>query len=104
MGFPFQNFLAANRKANLIPFSYFSPGDSISWIASDNSAVIPYKTTTITASPMTITASVHGQGNLAFGKSFDSSGNEILGQWQRNLVGDLTLTYIVAPSQINIYP
>ena len=104
MGFPFVNFLAANRKANLIPFNLFSPDDSITWIQSDNSAVQPYSTTTITASPMTITAAVHGQGNLAFGKCFDSSGNEILENWQRAINGDLTLTYLVAPHQITIYP
>lgn len=104
IGFPFVNFLAANRKANLIPFNYFSPNDNISWIQSDNSQITPYVTFVITASPMTIPASVHTQGILAFGKCFDASGNEILNDWQRNLSGDLTLTYLVAPFQINIYP
>jgi hypothetical protein len=34
MGFPLVNFLAGLRKPALIPFNYFSPGDSISWIES----------------------------------------------------------------------
>src|ERR1700722_13681918 len=32
MGFPFVNFTAGLRKTALIPFNYFSPSDSISWI------------------------------------------------------------------------
>lgn len=32
--FPFVNFTAGLRKPALIPFGYFSPSDSISWIQS----------------------------------------------------------------------
>ena len=103
-GYQFVNFTAAARKPNLIPFGYFNVGDSTSWIAANSSGVTPYATTTITASPMTIPAATHGQGIYAFGKCFDSSGNEILAQWQRDSSGDLTLTYLAAPTTIIIYP
>jgi hypothetical protein len=101
--FPFVNFLAANRKTNLIPFGYFSPGDSVSWIEG-SVTIIPYSTTTITGSPMTITAVTHGQGTGAFGKCWNSAGVEMLGNWSRNSLGDLTLTYVTAPALIMIYP
>jgi hypothetical protein len=45
--FPFVNFLAATRKPMLIPFNYFSPDDSISWIQSVPSSV-DYVTTAMT--------------------------------------------------------
>jgi hypothetical protein len=37
--FPFVNFTAGIRKPALIPYNYFSPGDSVNWIQS-----IPYPT------------------------------------------------------------
>lgn len=33
------NFCAASRKFNFIPFNYFSPGDSISWIYGSETGV-----------------------------------------------------------------
>jgi hypothetical protein len=103
-GYTFNNFTAASRKPNLVLFGLFNASDNISWINAASTNTQPYSTSTITASPMTILATTHGQGTLAFGKCFDASGNEILANWQRNSSGDLTITYLAAPTQINIYP
>lgn len=67
----------------------------------------PYSTTTITTSPMSIPNSVHGQGKYAFGVCWTASTNPQVEQscnWSRNPAnGDLTLTYSVAPGQIDVF-
>lgn len=67
----------------------------------------PYSTTSISASPMSIPASTHGQGVHAFGLCWDSASNPqimLSCNWSRNPAnGDLTLTYSSAPGAVQIY-
>lgn len=67
----------------------------------------PYSTTTITSSPMSISAATHGQGKYAFGHCWDSPTNpqeQENCKWLRDpATGDLTLTYTTAPGQLDIF-
>ncbi len=65
-----------------------------------------YYTTTISASPMTITAAVHGQGTACELRAFTGSASALSAagiQWAKHhTTGDITLTYVIAPFAIEI--
>ncbi len=74
-------------------------------VAPSAAGVPPYSTTAITSSPMTILAATHGQGLYAFIECYDTSTPRVAMEcsWTRNAAGDVVVTYVDAPGQIDIF-
>jgi hypothetical protein len=90
MSYPFTNFTAASRKPNLIPFGYFSPGQSVTWIASNAAGV--------TFSQTPLVGTIDGINTIfTIGIPFTS----IIAILRNGIVLDPAIAYSVTGSTVN---